>query len=644
MAEADTLGYWNKLAAIRAAQPVTSAVGYGVKVCNAGDLSGDAIYTYRCPGAWLEYAGTPNAATAQLVFPRDYSAWVKNYLRQALSSRPNSAASAEFRVVWALDVWAHVNYALFALPLPWSDIFGEGIGAVPEIALPSVVFTGGPRSLTGENAAGTAWSNEKAAIASSSSVKSIKDAAAASRLNPAPFSELALKWCRAPGSRSRFFQRPNPLWPLLLAAVQPWSAAWSTNWIGSRGNKDSGDVARWKNDPVMLRATMQWRLWSAQDWGYIGYSDSAVDPSYWPDGMGKADAVAALGAYITHVKGEATAGKITFRGTQAYPNLAFGLESVSTYASKILSLDFDTVISAHLGAWLTQSAPRVNADGSLAIRSDGLMARQPLTRTDYADYFRGLRKAISDRMRLALSNPALACAPSDSRCLEAAKQGAKVQAAIQSSPLAPVQNLMQRIADKLVVLIGAAVGGGYEPVFVIRDPFSRTFNGYGYRLVADGSMADVFFRVAFAVEDYKGLLAGLFSGQIVQAARVQRGNCKVHWTRSQLACEICEGEPLPACAADVPGLAAPAQSGWSFAEACDYDWIAVSKTSPYAAKLDDMARLMHRHLCTQLLSDKMTQAQYDATWALYLKGRFGRPSNLFSALVRGFLHSSNPLG
>lgn len=640
MAEADTLTYYNKLAAVRASQPIAPAAAFAVRQCD-GFISGDAQYTYRCPAAWLEYTGAPTVSNAQLVFARDYFNWVKGYLSLAAQNKPTSSSSAEFRVVWALDCWAHVNFALFALPLPWSDIFSEGVGGVPELDLDAVILSAGPASITGETAAAAAWSAEKSKIASSSSVKTIRDAAAASRLNPSPFSELVLRWIRAPGSRSPYFQKPNPIWPLVLAAIQPWSSAWERNWLQSRGNKDSGDLARWRNDPVLIRAVLQWRLWSVQDYGFVGYSDGFIDPTFWPAGMGRANAVAPLSAYINHVKGEKTSPSVTFNGSQAYPNLAFGLESVSSHMQRIMMADFDTVLAAHLTMWLSQSSPRVNLDGSLRTNPDGTFMRQPVTSTDYKDYFKGLRKAITDRMRLALANPVLACPPNDSQCIAAAKQGAKVNAAISTSPLGPVQNWMQRVSDKLVELLGAAVGGGYEPFFVLRNPFSRTFTAQGYRLIADGSSADVFFRISLAIENYKALLPQLFFARTAQAARVQRGNCKVHWTRSSTACEICEGQTRPPCAADVVGLPAyvdPATVAHQ-EHACLVMMDAWIRANPNI-RLSDADQQRYMSLCLSATRGEMSSIMMLVKWDQYLKSRKG---GLLATLVNGFMRASNPL-
>jgi hypothetical protein len=641
VAQADTLTYFNKLEALRASQPVVSGPSYAVRQCNAGNMSGDAIYTYRCPAAWLEFGGDPNAQSAQLVFPRDYFTWVQNYLRAALAMRPSSTSSSEFKVVWALDCWAHVNYALFAFPFPWSDIYSGGIAGVPELALLPVIFGTGPKSIGAAASEVAAWAVAKADFAKTAATTAIRDAAVNSRLCPSPFSELVVQWAAAPGARSPLYQHPSPIWPLLLAAMQPWSSTWAAHWIASHGDKDRADLKRYASDPALLRACMQWRLWSVQDWGYSG-----SDPSYWPLGMGKANSVVSLSTYLAHARGEATAPKITFYGTQAYPNLAFGLDAVADHVRTILGASYDVVLQTHLNMWLAQSSPRLAADGSFAKRSDGAIARQPVTRTDYADYFKGLLTNVTARTRIALANPALTCDPSDAQCLKSVEFGAKVQQAVASSPLAPFQNSMQRIADKLVSLIGGAVGGGYEPFFVVRDPFSRTFTGAGYRLLADGATADLYYRLGVAITRYRDLLPGLFTATVTSVVRTARAACAVWWTRAGNACEICEGQPRPACAADVPDLPPPTPAVTQHGSLpCEEDWQKFVTNSPYRYVVTAADKQMHTQICSQLASGSWSLIQASNAWKGYLENKYGknpRPS-LFTLFKQGFIRSSNPL-
>ena len=650
MTELDTRQYWNDMAELRAATPLVAGLASTVKTCGVSFSGSDASYMARCPSPWLSYASsaTPSASQAELVFPRAYFDWCRRYIGKALQYRPRGTASSEFRVCWALDVWSHLNYARFALNLPWADIYpvpahATMITELLPLGHPFFTAGSGPSSISWSQNEQVAFEEAKARESSRATTRLSQDQVDDAKLCPSPFSQLAIRWCAATTPRDVHFQKTNPVWKLLLKAVQPWNMAWGDNWLASKDNKDSAEFAQ--ADEVRRYFLLQWRLWSVQDFGYRG-----PDPRWWPLSMGTADNCATLGRYIAAVRGEGTVPKIVFIVARAYPNLAFGLDAVETMARGFTAgPSYDKIISEHLAWWFTRYAPQVAGDGTP-------VGRLPVTYTDMSNFINGISTAASARAIAAGKNPAAACRPDDKACLKAATYAAQVQAAIQKSPLGGIWSALNSVRAAIMAQVGGAVGGGSSPFYVLRNPFARTLSTPGWGLVANGSTFDLGTRLVEAVSNYTRLLPGLFdagSATTYQPTKV----CVTWFTRADVPCVVCDGEPEPACVEDVHAYVhrAVVSDPYGLSAVLPilklYD--AWARANPEQAQcIGPVGKRRYVELAAEVLAGKRTRQSADAVWSqlgaacvVYkrLADQRARKS-VWSAFKSGFLRAGNPLG
>ncbi len=620
------------MAELRAATPVVAGLSSAVKTCGVS-FKGDASYMARCPSPWLSLtsSASPTAAQAELVFPRAYFAWCQRYLSKALQLRPAQTASAEFRVCWALDVWSHINYALFALNLPWADIYPVSANATAITELlplghPYFLATSGPSSIGWTQNEQSAFEDAKAHASATATTRLSQDQIDGAKLSPSPFSQLVTGWCAAYTPRDANFQKPNPVWMLLLKAVQPWSLSWGSNWLESKGGKDSGDFAR--ADEVRKYFLLQWRMWSVQDFGYRG-----PDPARWPLSMGKANNCVTLDRYIVEAATEDTAPKIVFIANRAYPNLAFGLDAVSAMARGTVNRNFDKIVGEHLAWWFTRYAPQVAGDGTP-------VGRLPVTYSDMSNFIKGISQAATARAIEAGKNPSAACKPNDAACLKAATYAAQVQAAIKKSPLGGIWSALNSVRTAIMAKVGGAVGGGNSPFYVLRNPFARTLSTAGWGLVANGSTFDLGSRLVEAVANYTRVLPGLFVTVASAPLSTPTAACTMQWTRDAA------GNDIPHCvpAGQQPGTAAG--SGWGMAAVGEilqlYNAWAVQ--NPAQAKcVGDKGKRHYVEVVGRMSTGALSINEASAEWDRYVRENC-TPKGFFAVVFDGFLRSSNPLG
>jgi hypothetical protein len=673
-AQADTLKYWNAMQAFRERQPIVAGPKGTVQVCNADVGNSDDVYSQRCPAPWLEFNVAPTSATAQLCFPIDYFNWCKLYINEALRQQPSVGASAEARVVWTLDVWAHVTYAQFALNLNWS---AEGGGWVSISQHDSPFAPAGKRFVSPTLNRGVASTTSATALVESfgllawdqlQGLRSAKDSAVAREKQdgtlvwPA-FATLPILWVGDYYARAST-KASNPAWRLLLDTVQPWSSNWSRNWIPSYRQKDAAEVAAYASEPVMLMALMQWRMFAARDFSAGG----AGEPT--------------LFQYITQVSRQSTMSRVEFIGSAAVPTHVWSENIVAAYAAALLKLDYKLTIGRAYIAHAAAFAPKVTADGRLmTVDEDNTangrpilgagksaqvwsekgddLALQFVTFADYRDILKGEKAKATARAQAAIKSPGANCAANDVACQEAAKGYGAIMAEAAKVPVyGPYVAAMQHFAGVLISLVGGAIGAGSFPFSPLNSPAARTLVAPGWSFAPNGSTVDVWIRWAQAVASYETAIPGLFS-VAPTTPRKASGTCVTYGIRIKgeaAWCTICKDKALPTCAAYVPEYAALATpktppllaarnaAPASMSTTCDQLAVKWALENPQYADCITVADLpMWQQICRAVGLKQMTVEAGITMWAQYVvsvKGcglRLPPPKTPRRTATRGFV-------
>jgi len=702
VSQADTLKYWSAMQSLRDSQPIVpGAVGKVVAI--TCDLSGsDDIYPQRCPPAWLEFAVQPSPSSAQLCFPREYYQWCLRYLNQALSNEPALSASAEARVVWTLDVWAHVSYALFALNLNWSDMAGGYV---------DTRFTRNRRLLAGKEGLDSSYQpgtrgatglvlqfaeigleqSQRLIAAKRSALDALwkrggspgflRDAEASSLLL-SPFSTLPIFWVGKTYARAST-KRENTLWGLLLDTVQPWSASWSSRWLGSKDNRDKGDVQFYAADPPMAMAVMQWRLFAARD-----FAQSAVEKQSGSEML--------LSQYLAGAA-KSSAASIDFlsegTGVVAVPALRWGAEIVRAYAAKLLTLDYGTVLSTVVADHIAAEGPRMMPNGSAMTIDQEYASRgqtyvqqkwgakgtelsmQHVTAADYKDLAEANQTALNARAQAAARNPSMDCG--NGALCDAANVG--LQQSLKYIKKVPVFGQvvsgMLEVGSLLMGVIGVASGATYWPFKPLTSPVARTLTAAGWSFAPTGSTMDIWVRWGVAAANYESLLPGLFTAKVpaVSAPRKPLGTCVTESIRvggDEVFCTVCKDEALPACAKHMPAYAAafePAKlpaltvarntAATSVVDSCNALALQWALDNPQYSDCVTVADLpMWQQICRAVSLKQLTIEAGVAMWAQYvvnvkacglrpkeLPSVPSEPGTLWSVLTDGVVHGVNPL-
>jgi hypothetical protein len=582
---ADTQKYWNAMQALRQRVPLAAGVPGTVRSCSWDSSGSDDLYLQWCPPAWLEFAVNPTAANAQLCFPREYYAWCLQYLNQALINEPPADASAEARVVWTLDVWAHVSYALFALNLNWSALAGGYVDTrFTRNRLLLAGLESSDISAQAERRTAKGLVLEFAQLGDSQRpglLNAKRDAIAAAwrtggnsiTLNgysampvqlPA-FATLPIFWVGSVYARNSS-RSANRLWSILLAAVQPWSSTWSSNWLPSR--YDAADVAAYAADGPLSMAAMQWRLFAARD-----YAQAMVE--------GQSGREVLLSEYIASVG--AARDSINFEDRAAVPGQRWSAEIVRAYASKLLTLDYNTVLSNAVADHVALERPRVMPNGApmtvaqeYASRGEvyiqGEYAVKPsdltyqyVTSADLKSLWKGEKAEMTARMQAAVRSAATMDCGDGQLCASANEGVAKGVAYVKKIPVyGQIVSGMMEFGSFLVGIVGAAVGAVYFPFRPLTSPVARTLTAPGWSFAPTGSTTDIWLRWGVAAANYERLLPGLFTSVKVPmtvpvtGARNDRasGTCITHPVRGgDSYCTICVDKLLPPCAALLPEFA-----------------------------------------------------------------------------------------
>ncbi len=656
MALADTQAYFAAMQPliVEGLGVVVDAAPQRVRSCGRWAGVEDGYYT-QCPSPWLEITGNPRQTSnvAALVFPQAYFEWCKRYVGLALRNQPRAGASAEARVVWALDVWTHVQYGLWALNLPWANQGGPQGGVSRQVHLnggPVPVY-GDPGSVRNRFAAAINDFYKQAELAKkieasivtgemvATGGQDVEGARQRAPLYPAPFMTVTPFWVE--GGNNRKAQGsgatgPNPLWSILLRGVQPWST--SQLQLESKGGKDGGLLS----DPVLSRARLQWRLWSVRDFfGSWGKGRSAMaDREVWPYGMGAGDNCAMLEQYIAHVKTE-TSRSIAFSGA-AYPTFRASFSAIASVLGRpFLSIDYAAEVRAQIDRWTQQTTSA--ADGSII----------PVTYTDYRDVNKGMAELATARARIALQDPSILCEPGDNQCLEQAKRYKQVLSAGKKIPVyGQIVQGMLFLSDLLVQAVGGAVGWYNTPLRVIKPAFARTLSAQGYNMSPDGSTVDVVFRVLMGASNTWG------------HAEVQRPVSIVRDCEREVV-QTPDGNYVTRCIGDTAGSVPDPAVVAARDTQCLQWWEGFQRDFPALAACaqDPTDQVAFHMVCRAMLDLKITPQQALNFWAQYLfqiKGCTLQPKRTpltsfvdgmratghpfpSTGLRSGFLSSMNPL-
>lgn len=456
----------------------------------------DFHYADGCPPAWLEFAANQNDTTnmlgeaainTRLCFPLEFFYWCQRYLNQALVSEPPAGASAECRVLWTIDVWSKVSYALFALNLNWSTL-AEGVvdlrRAQDRWAMAFVDVVGA--YVVDANTVGTNLFRAFTTIASARVAQMRSVYGADSRLSEPLFASLPIFWV---GQSGRDYA-PNPLWATLIDTIQPWSTDWSNNYLVSWGNRDASDIQRYAQDAPLLLAAYQWRLLCARDL----VLQEAGTPL--------------LSQYIASADG-------------AVPAHGWSMTYVREYARLVLGLDYAGELARAVAYHIKSFGPRVNADAtpmtndqwraSIGQAPDpnreraAELAKQYLTYVDWKDLWRGTVKYVTARLQAAVTKPPTkADCNGDKFCEQAITTlGESYAASMTLNPFGA------GLASFLVKTFGAALGAGWNPGYVLPAPVARTLSTPGWSLAPNGSTADVWYRWGLAWAAYGTLAPGI---------------------------------------------------------------------------------------------------------------------------------------
>ena len=689
MAQADTLAYWNAMQPRRDSVPVVAGDGGRVVSCAMPKGVGDFSYAQFCPPAWLELSAAPSAASVQQCFASNYFAWCQGYLNDALRNAPGAGASAELRVVWTLDVWFHVSCALFALNVNWSaaaaDIFEvDGITglATPFVpyegrAVPPYIYSGtgffdGSSKLAWKSTvsatvlqlANVGWqqlSNLGLALSSavSSAQKGSRDPAsyANATVRLPAFMTLPVFWVGDEFSRTTTSQ--NPLWPVLLSAMQPWSSSWSTNWLQSKGNKDAADLSKYAGDAPLTTAVYQWRLFSARDFANASIGEPL------------------LSQYIARVASEPQDATWAFSLPEARATHAWSQSIVTGYARLVASWDYALVMSAMFGEFVSRHAPRMNPDGSLMTldqlhRALGQplelkagrgaeLADQWITPSDLQLIWKQGAKAATQlaqaKVVLGFDDPH-ACDGLTGQSLKWCQQGQdmsrKLNDAYQYIPIAgQLWSGMKLFGVWLVGFVGAAIGAIHFPFRALPCPVARTLTTAGWSFAPTGGTLDIWSRWITVAGSYESALPGLFTARSAAAAG-PRKNCVTKPTPLAEFCTICDdgttsppgcdGSAPAASAQDASAVAAMntlAASQQAQCRALAVAWIAAHPEYKDCLTAADLPAW--DVICLSMLAGQRTPEAANAAWMQYVtQVKKCKPSAL-RAFGQALVQGTNPL-
>jgi hypothetical protein len=517
----DAWNYWNAMAGF--APPSTPRVPGLLRVC-ATDLSGsDSTYKDRCPAPWVEINAGPDASTAQLVFSKLYFTWSQQYVREAVTHKPNSFASTKAKVLWLLDVATVMTLGMVATNIPlhnrhpffdaWDSVRADFSGVL-ELMRTNLLSRY------------TAYPKDHASISSA-------------LFAPAPFMTFPLEWIdgyiRSPQAADLVYKR--------IYGSLSLQGGWDQfkNFLPKFYNEWQAATAA--GDEPLARAMMQWWLWCTRD----GLQTVTSRPILNPLNLGAWNDTPELSWYISTIETYESQSPELVRRTDSfgdvlYPNFATSYSSFERLTAPFLSLRFDKVVQAHLTRWFQMSVPRVDAQNRPLLNAQGYPLQSPVTYTDAALFLKQDRAAVAAQAAAAIQHPGAAF------CSQMGWSGSNIQlpqipgqiayvASVAGEPgalsvaaaipqsvhipscgeiveqgsnaakaaLGPWSGMVDWIGIALLKKFGAALGVGWQ-LPIIAQPFVRTFVTPGFRTIPDGSTVDVFPRIVTAVQSLSVLL------------------------------------------------------------------------------------------------------------------------------------------
>lgn len=443
------------------------AANVELKRCSAGSLSGsDDKYLTRCPYPWVEVLAQPNATTAKILFPKAYFDWCKQYVFHASRNKPLQSASPLAKVLWALDIMTHVNYALIALNIPIAPSARAGRS-------PSQATTLGAFILSPFTAAIDAH-RRTLELARSNVYRQYVDnprfegEVRAATMMPSPFWMLPLQWI----GRGVVSKNPDPIYERIYRGVVPMAGQAGYS-VASVGNKDAVEAiaALGAGDKPILNGILQWRLWCVRDGVAV---PQGMDVKANPLGWGPSNAQKTLGYMVSHVAySEKQEPELVYSVEgglgRLFPNFAYAYRSIEHLALQLQSMSFEATVKRHVTMWIGDALPRADSSGRPLKDSRGYDVPQPVSYTDHRKIREGNAAQATADARAAAANPK--CEGDNVRLCQ---QSLRIRQLVMNSPALPIYKAMMAIGDKLTAMIGAAVGVG-AAVYPVEQPFVRTF-------------------------------------------------------------------------------------------------------------------------------------------------------------------------
>lgn len=471
-----------------------------LKRCSAGNLSGsDDVYLTRCPYPWIEVAAAPTAATARILFPKDYFDWCKQYVTTAIRNQPSTTASAKARVLWALDLMTHVCEALISLNIPVAPSVRSGRSSA------TASFSGEQMLAPFTSAiAGFARNVELARSNVYLQYRDnprFKEEVQRATTMPAPFAMLPLQWI----GRGIMSKDTDPIYERIYRGLVP-MAGEGHYALQSVGGKDGVELlnAIRSADAPMIQGILQWRLWCVRDG--IGVP-AGMDVHKNPLGWGPSNNQKTLAQVIDHAtRSEKQTPELVYGVVNSvgrlYPNFAYAFNGIEHIAQQLTAMGYEATIKRHVTAWIGDALPRADEAGRPAKDARGYDVPQPVSYTDHKLIREGNAAAATAAARSAAANPK--CEGSNQRLCQ---QSLRIRQLVMNSPLVPVYKAMMAIGDKLTQLIGGAVGVG-SAVYPVEQPFVRSFSDGSCSTVPNGSSTVLVPRILASIgvlEELTGL-------------------------------------------------------------------------------------------------------------------------------------------